>query len=72
MDEILKRDHGSTVTVRQNRLEKCQSVTKTILNENFTNEYFLDKDSNLLVLIWNDNRMMCIAFNQHGMILLKM
>ncbi|XP_029633316.1 piggyBac transposable element-derived protein 3-like [Octopus sinensis] len=66
LEEIQRRGHSATDTVRSNRSEKY-SLTKVKQSVNcarVTEEHFLEKDSSILVAMWNDNGVAIVGSNQ--------
>ncbi|XP_068240152.1 piggyBac transposable element-derived protein 3-like [Palaemon carinicauda] len=66
--EIKRRGHGATGTLRANRVEKFPlTINKTFEKlPRGSEERFLDRDSQILVVRWNDNRVVSIGSNEHG------
>ena len=73
LEELKKRGHGATGTVRINRVEKCPlTPTKQFAKlPRGSEEHFLDKDSQILVVRWHDNGTVCIASNEYGLLPMK-
>ncbi|XP_066965507.1 piggyBac transposable element-derived protein 3-like [Macrobrachium rosenbergii] len=68
LEEIKRRGHGAIGTLRANRVEKCPLT----INKKFeklpraSEEHFLKKDSQILVVRWNDNGVVSTGSNEHG------
>ena len=73
LEEIQKRSHGATGTLRSNRVEKYPLIDSKKFGKlpRDTEEHFLEKDTNIIVVRWNDNGIVCIASNQHGLLHIK-
>ena len=69
LDELQAGGHGATETIRSNRVEKCPiSNTKTFSkHRRGSEEHFLDKDGQIILVRWCDNGVASIASNQHGL-----
>lgn len=59
--------------MRGNQVEKCPLTDSKKLGKlpRGTEEHFLEKDTNIIVVRWNDNGIVCIASNQHGLLPIK-
>ncbi|XP_068242320.1 piggyBac transposable element-derived protein 3-like [Palaemon carinicauda] len=68
LEEIKRRGHGATGTLRANRVEKCPlTINKTFeKSPRGSEEHLLDRDSQILVVRWNDNGVVSIGSNEHG------
>ncbi|XP_068204830.1 piggyBac transposable element-derived protein 3-like [Palaemon carinicauda] len=68
LKEIKRRGHGATGTLRANRVDKCPlTINKTFKKlPRGSEEHFSDRDSQILVVRWNDNGVISIGSNEHG------
>ncbi|XP_068232117.1 piggyBac transposable element-derived protein 3-like [Palaemon carinicauda] len=68
LEEIKRRGHGATGILRANRVVKCPlTINKTFEKlPRGREEQFLDRDSQILVVRWNDNGVVSIGSNEHG------
>ena len=68
IEEITRRGHFATGTVRSNRVEKCPFMnTKQFEKKNrgFW-ELFSNADRTVVLARWHDNGIVTIASNEHG------
>lgn len=69
IDYLSKKGYNVTGTVRANRCEKCPLKNVALLKKEKrgTFEYMFDeKQNNVLLVRWNDNNVVTIASNVHG------
>ena len=68
IEAVDDRGHFLTGTVRSNRVENCkfQSVKSFSKTARGTEEHFMDGDDKFIVVRWNDNGVVTMASNAHG------
>lgn len=68
IEAVGDRGHFLTGTVRSNRVENCkfQSIKHFSKTARGTEEHFLDETGKLIVVRWNDNGVVTMASNAHG------
>ena len=68
IEEITRRGHFATGTLRSNRVEKCPFMsTKQFEKKNRGfSEHFSNADRTIVLARWNDNGIVTIASNEHG------
>lgn len=68
IDHLTKKGIGATGTVRVNRVEKCPLLDVKVMAKKPRGscDYRLDSSSNTSVIRWNDNSVVTVASNCHG------
>lgn len=68
LEAIKERGHSATGTVRSNRTEKCplSNAKQFEKRPRGSEEHFLEKDSGISVVMWNDNGVVTIASTHYG------
>jgi hypothetical protein len=69
VDVLTERGIGATGTVRVNRIEKCPLVDVKMMSKKprGSYDYMLDEEHNLIVIRWNDNSVVTVVSNCHGL-----
>lgn len=68
LEAIKERGHSATGTVRSKRTEKCPlpNAKQFEKRSQGSEEHFLEKDSGISVVMWNDNGVVTIASTHNG------
>ena len=69
LENINSRRHGATDTLRSGIIEKCPFKGVQLFEKHARGSeehFFLDKESNAMVVRWNDNGIVTMGSNQFG------